>query len=213
MKTILLLRHGKSDWGDPDLEDFERPLSPRGKKDAPRMGKVLLQYNLLPDLIVSSPAERAKQTARRIATACGYTEEVLFEELDDRRIQIAQVGTAGERLVKFAAIMNMANRAHGRTGMGAVMGSKNLKAVVVRGSKKKLPVADKERLRTLMKRFQPNIRGDSDVRSLGKLGTAGIIQSQECRFDKNISVGFIPKLAPFCHPYSDYSDISHVILL
>ena len=106
-------------------------------------------------------------------------EEILFEELGDKRIQVAQVGEAGERLVRFAAIMNMANRAHGRTGMGAVMGSKNLKAVVVRGSKKRLPMADAERLRALMKRFQPNIQDDEDVSELGKYGTAGIVQGQE----------------------------------
>ena len=51
-------------------------------------------------------------------------------------------GPAGEKLVRLAAIMNMANRANGRTGMGAVMGSKNLKAIVVRGTSKKLPLAD-----------------------------------------------------------------------
>ena len=81
MKTILLLRHGKSDWGDPDLEDFERPLTRKGKRDAPRIGRVLLQCNLLPDLIVCSPAQRAKQTARLVARTCGYTEEIIIEDL------------------------------------------------------------------------------------------------------------------------------------
>src|SRR5665811_1664864 len=54
------------------------------------------------------------------------TEEILQTELEDNRIQVAQIGPAGENLVRFAAIMNMATRAHGRTGMGAVMGSKNV---------------------------------------------------------------------------------------
>jgi aldehyde:ferredoxin oxidoreductase len=69
-------------------------------------------------------------------------DEVLAEELGDKRIQVTQIGPAGEKLVRFAAIMNMATRAHGRTGMGAVMGSKKLKAIVVRGGKKKLPMAE-----------------------------------------------------------------------
>jgi aldehyde:ferredoxin oxidoreductase len=75
---------------------------------------------------------------------------LLKEELEDRRVEIAQVGPAGERLVRFAAVMNMANRAHGRTGMGAVMGSKRLKAIAVRGGKKRLPTADPQALREIM---------------------------------------------------------------
>jgi aldehyde:ferredoxin oxidoreductase len=63
--------------------------------------------------------------------------------------------------------------------MGAVMGSKNLKAIVVRGSKKRLPTADAERLRVLMKAFQPNIQEDGDVEGLARLGTAGIVQGQD----------------------------------
>ncbi len=104
-------------------------------------------------------------------------EEMLFEELDDRRVQIAQVGEAGEKLVRYAAIMNMANRAHGRTGMGAVMGSKNLKAVVVRGSSKKLPVADKERLRDQMKVSRENVQGY--MGDFPQYGTAGIVTGQD----------------------------------
>ncbi|MEK6222627.1 MAG: aldehyde ferredoxin oxidoreductase, partial [Chloroflexota bacterium] len=60
----------------------------------------------------------------------GEAEDVLKEEYDDNKIEVLQVGPAGENLVRFASIMSMSNRAFGRTGMGAVMGSKNLKAVV-----------------------------------------------------------------------------------
>jgi aldehyde:ferredoxin oxidoreductase len=105
-------------------------------------------------------------------------EEALAEELDDKRIQVAQIGPAGEKLVRFAAIMNMANRAHGRTGMGAVMGSKKLKAVVVRGGKKKLPMADPARVRTIMQPSIANVRNDEDVWDLAKYGTLGILESQ-----------------------------------
>ena len=76
-------------------------------------------------------------------------DDLLKAELGDDKIEIAQVGPAGEKLVRLAAIINMANRANGRTGMGAVMGSKNLKAIVVRGTSKKLPLADAARLNEL----------------------------------------------------------------
>ena len=105
-------------------------------------------------------------------------DEMLAEELDDKRIQVTQIGPAGEKLVRFAAILNMATRAHGRTGMGAVMGSKKLKAIVVRGGKKKLPMADPERVREIMKPSIANVRADEDVWALAKYGTLGILESQ-----------------------------------
>jgi phosphohistidine phosphatase len=80
MKTVLLLRHAKSDWSNPSLPDFERSLAKKGLKDAPRMGKLLSRSNILPELIVSSPARRAVQTAELVAENCGY----------DRPIQLAE---------------------------------------------------------------------------------------------------------------------------
>ncbi len=79
MKTILILRHGKSDWGDPGLDDFDRPLAKRGRKDAPRMGEVLAQLDHVPDKILASPAKRAKQTAELVAEACGYRKSIQWE--------------------------------------------------------------------------------------------------------------------------------------
>jgi aldehyde:ferredoxin oxidoreductase len=105
-------------------------------------------------------------------------DEMLAEELGDKRIQVTQIGPAGEKLVRFAAIMNMATRAHGRTGMGAVMGSKKLKAIVVRGGKKKLPMADPERVREIMRPSIAEIRTDEDMAGLAKYGTLGILESQ-----------------------------------
>jgi len=105
-------------------------------------------------------------------------DELLAAELGDKRIQVAQIGPAGEKLVRFAAIMNMATRAHGRTGMGAVMGSKKLKAIVVRGGKKKLPMADPERVREIMRPSVANVRQDEDVWGLAKYGTLAILESQ-----------------------------------
>ena len=104
---------------------------------------------------------------------------LLKEELEDQRIQISQVGPAGERLVRFAAIMNMANRAHGRTGLGAVMGSKKLKAIVVRGGKKKIPMADPEGLRAIMQASRIGLQEDPDVQGLARYGTLDVLESQE----------------------------------
>ncbi len=80
-------------------------------------------------------------------------DRLLKEEVGDAKAEVAQVGPAGENLVRFAAIMNMVNRANGRTGMGAVMGSKRLKAVVVRGTKSPKPVMAAE-FRGLVKRLK-----------------------------------------------------------
>lgn len=80
MKTILLLRHAKSSWKDPNLADFERPLNKRGKRDAPRMGRLLRGEDLVPDIIYSSPAVRAQMTAESVVDQCGYEGEIIYSE-------------------------------------------------------------------------------------------------------------------------------------
>jgi phosphohistidine phosphatase len=72
MKTIYLVRHAKSSWKYPNLDDFERPLNKRGRKSAPFMGTILKKLKVAPDLIVSSPANRAAMTARIIADKISY---------------------------------------------------------------------------------------------------------------------------------------------
>ncbi len=64
MKTLVLIRHSKSDWSDPNLTDIERPLNKRGKRDAPFMASLIKEKGLVPDLILTSPAERALQTVK-----------------------------------------------------------------------------------------------------------------------------------------------------
>lgn len=76
-KTILLMRHAKSSWGDSNLKDFDRPLNSRGKKDAPKMGQLLKRLNLIPDLIVSSPADRAKATILSVIRELELDEEII----------------------------------------------------------------------------------------------------------------------------------------
>jgi phosphohistidine phosphatase len=69
LKRLLLLRHGKSDWNNPDQPDNERPLNGRGQRAATLMGAYLRQRGLTPDLILSSPAVRTRETAGLVLTA------------------------------------------------------------------------------------------------------------------------------------------------
>ena len=80
MKTLFILRHAKSSWDDATLSDFERPLNERGEKAAPLMGEVMAKNNFTPEIIISSPAERAKQTAALAKKAAGFEAEISFDE-------------------------------------------------------------------------------------------------------------------------------------
>ena len=82
----------------------------------------------------------------------GEAQKIITKELDDKLVRISQIGPGGESLVRYACVINDLRSAAGRTGMGAVMGSKNLKAVVVRGNKRP-KVANKEKLRELRNSF------------------------------------------------------------
>jgi len=76
MKTLLILRHAKSSWDEPAVPDHDRPLTERGKKDAQRIGQLLQEHGLTPDLIVSSTAKRARKTAVKLAKASGFAGQV-----------------------------------------------------------------------------------------------------------------------------------------
>lgn len=80
MKRLTLLRHAKSSWDDASLSDFDRPLNPRGRRNAPEMGRRLLENGQVPDLLISSPARRAISTARMAAREMGFPEERIIEE-------------------------------------------------------------------------------------------------------------------------------------
>ncbi len=79
MKTLLILRHAKSSWRESGLADHDRPLNKRGKRDAPRIGRLLRQEELVPDLIISSTAERAQKTAMLAAEESGFGGELRLE--------------------------------------------------------------------------------------------------------------------------------------
>jgi phosphohistidine phosphatase len=79
MLRLILLRHGKSSWDGARLEDFDRPLSPRGLHNVPEMGRRLARRGTLPELIVSSTEVRALSTARAIAREIDYPEDHIGE--------------------------------------------------------------------------------------------------------------------------------------
>ncbi|HXK56372.1 MAG: histidine phosphatase family protein [Gammaproteobacteria bacterium] len=88
-RELMILRHGKSDW-DVDVDDFHRPLQERGRRGAQRMGNWLLQQKLLPDRVVSSPAERAIATAGQAVKAMGLATSIIVQ---DERIYAAGLGS------------------------------------------------------------------------------------------------------------------------
>lgn len=96
MKTLYVVRHAKSSWDEPDQADFDRSLNERGKRDAPRMGKRLKEKRVHPDVIITSPAKRAKSTARRIAKVLEYpkekikTDDLLYHATDDQILAVLQ---------------------------------------------------------------------------------------------------------------------------
>jgi phosphohistidine phosphatase len=80
MKQLYIIRHAKSSWKEISLDDFERPLNKRGKTDAPFMGTKLKEKNVMPDLVLSSPALRAKTTAQIIAKKIEFKKEIVLNE-------------------------------------------------------------------------------------------------------------------------------------
>jgi phosphohistidine phosphatase len=80
MKELTLVRHAKSSWKDPKLDDHERPLNKRGERDAPMIGSRLAKRNYSPDLIISSPAVRALETATIFAEKLGYRRKKIVVE-------------------------------------------------------------------------------------------------------------------------------------
>jgi aldehyde:ferredoxin oxidoreductase len=103
------------------------------------------------------------------------TLEGLRKELGDKRIRVASIGQAGERLIPFACVQNDMEHYNGRGGMGAVMGSKNLKAVVARG-KQTLELADPDKVREIRKWHNHRITVNPPNVGLSKAGTSGLVK-------------------------------------
>jgi len=80
MRTLYLLRHAKSSWSDTTLVDRERPLAPRGRRDAKRVGEHLVRRGVQPELVLCSPAVRTRETLERLGGALGPDATVRYEE-------------------------------------------------------------------------------------------------------------------------------------
>jgi len=104
------------------------------------------------------------------------TNRILKEELNDEQVQVACIGPAGENLVKFAGIMVSVYHAAGRGGLGAVMGSKKLKAIAVRGSRREIEVAHPELLESLVQEALNIVPTRAKARTYYIYGTAGSVE-------------------------------------
>jgi len=119
MKTLFLIRHAKSSWGDTALPDKDRPLNDRGRRDAPQIGERLAKRDVKPDLILSSPAMRALKTAEIIARKLDYRRKdiVVDDRLyavgaDDLLDVIRKLGDKLERVMLFGHNPELTELAH-----------------------------------------------------------------------------------------------------
>ena len=106
----------------------------------------------------------------------GLAQEAIREEVGEKRARVALIGPAGENLVRYACVVNELKHANGRTGMGAVMGSKNLKAVAVRGTAK-MAIHDPEKLSEISKNLAELIGQHGPNKMLHKLGTSNLLMA------------------------------------
>ena len=102
-KTLYIARHAKSSWDDMSLSDFERPLNARGKRDAPFMANLFKEKGIKPELILSSPAKRAKKTAKQYHEALGG--ELQFDERIYEASLMSLIYLVQETLEKVDSVM------------------------------------------------------------------------------------------------------------
>jgi phosphohistidine phosphatase len=119
MKTLFLIRHAKSSWDDTALPDKDRPLNDRGRRDAPKMGDRLAKRDVKPDLILSSPAVRALETAEIIAKKLDYKRKKIVVDdrlyaatADDLLDVVHKLGDKLERVMLFGHNPELTELAH-----------------------------------------------------------------------------------------------------
>jgi aldehyde:ferredoxin oxidoreductase len=112
-----------------------------------------------------------------VGKVTGEVDALLKQELGDEKIEILQHGPAAERGVLFSSLVNMSNRNNGRTGMGLVMASKNLRAIAVRGTWK-VAIADPQALARLHRLGPKELPNNPDMDGLAKYGTASVVMPQ-----------------------------------
>ncbi|NLS76934.1 MAG: aldehyde ferredoxin oxidoreductase family protein [Chloroflexi bacterium] len=133
----------------------------------------------------------------------GEAEAQIRAEVNEPKAEVLQIGPAGEKLVRFACLINMCTRANGRTGMGAVMGSKNLKAVAVRGHQRP-EAADPDKLRELARWGVENV--EVRMGAMRKYGTANTVGG-------NQSAGGLPTRNFTSGSFDEYEKISGPTML
>ncbi len=121
-------------------------------------------------LVLKDGAAEIKDASHLWGKDAYETQDVIKEEIGEKNFSVACIGEAGERLVSYAAVMNDEGRAAGRTGMGALMGSKNLKAIAAGGGQKVEP-ADKDKLRELSQTGQTEIKNGFTSHAFREYGT------------------------------------------
>jgi aldehyde:ferredoxin oxidoreductase len=126
--------------------------------------------------IIDGKAE-LHDAAHLMGKITGEVQNSLKKDLADDQIEVLQCGPAAERGVLFSSLVNMSNRHNGRTGMGRVMASKNLKAVAVRG-RQRVPVADSKTLIGINKLGPKEIPNNPDMDGTAKYGTASVVSPQ-----------------------------------
>jgi len=119
MKTLFLIRHAKSSWADMALDDKDRPLNDRGKRDAPKVGERLAKRHAKPDLILSSPATRALTTAQIIARKLDYegskilvSDRLYAVAADELLDVIRRIDDAAERVMLIGHNPELSELAH-----------------------------------------------------------------------------------------------------
>jgi len=117
MKTLFLLRHAKSSWDDLSLSDFDRPLNERGRRTAPFMGELMRKRGLSPQIIISSPAARAGETALAVTKAAGLKVEPVY----DARIYEASPHTLVEIITAIDDLRSSAMLVGHNPGMEGVV--------------------------------------------------------------------------------------------
>jgi aldehyde:ferredoxin oxidoreductase len=156
-------------WGEANASGFFGPELKRAGYDAVIIeGKAANPVYLW----IHDDEVKIKNASHLWGKITGDVQKLIRNELGDERVRIACIGPGGENLVRYACVISDLNRAAGRTGMGAVMGSKNLKAVAVRGTKK-LKFADEKKIMELVKVANKEVWGGVYGDLLHKYGTDG----------------------------------------
>lgn len=143
MKTLLILRHAKSSWDEAHLADIQRPLNKRGRRDAPRIGVLLKDEDILPELILTSPAVRAVRTAEAVAETSGYEGEI-------KEVESFYLGDTEDYLEALQVLPDIYNRV---MVVGHNPGLENLLAALT-GEEEPLPTAALAQVELPIRRWQ-----------------------------------------------------------